>query len=193
MPHLLLNEFGEVWYRGVAAKSAMPAAWTRIIRPEVRKRTRYMIKKFVATARNRRKRNKRKLWKGWSDQKSSSASSYSGRDLYHNNNIIIITVVLGCAHALFRVWISGGASEAFICGGGVDERTHGLARVETEPARWFFLHRLHDPSVGARASRYGRQRRTRGRPRGQWAVGWAWPAARPDTIPPRPLPQPASR
>jgi len=31
----------------------------------------------------------------------------------------------------------GGAHETFICDG-VDERTHGLARVETEPARWFF-------------------------------------------------------
>lgn len=35
----------------------------------------------------------------------------------------------------------GGAREAFICDG-VDERTHGLARVETEPARWFFLRSL---------------------------------------------------
>jgi len=43
----------------------------------------------------------------------------------------------------------GGARETFICDG-VDERTHGLARVETEPARWFFLRRL-GRSVGRRA------------------------------------------
>lgn len=77
----------------------------------------------------------------------------------------------------------GGARETFISGG-VDERTHGLARVQTEPARWFFFTPSpRDRPVDARAPRYGRRWRVRGRPRGQWAVAWAWPAARPDTIP----------
>jgi len=46
----------------------------------------------------------------------------------------------------------GGARETSI-NGGVDERTHGLARVLTEPARWFFLRRLREIGRSTRARR----------------------------------------
>lgn len=174
----------------------MFTARTRVIGPEVRKRTLYNIK-------GRRGGGKRKKKKrSESDRKDEKIKNRLRRRpasvaIY----IIILLLLLSSRVARMLFFASGsaaaghdthgGARETFICDS-VDEQTHGPARVETEPARWFFFRRLGDPSVGVRAPRYGRRRRTRGRPRGQWAVGWAWPTARPDTIPPRPLPQLAS-